>query len=111
MTIMCERLTSVDEEQFITGIQQQLQFIPEAAETEVSTLCVHVRSKTDCGFDIVKQIVIPTVICIVVITIFVINGIDTFSNYGLGRCFRSSPAGVRAKGGDGIVVQLGRGGG
>ena len=49
-------------------------------------MCVHVRSKTDCGFDIVKEIVIPTVICIVVITIFVINHIGTHSNFGLGGC-------------------------
>ena len=81
MTIMCERLTSLDEEQFITRIQQQLQFIPERAETQVGTLCVHVRSKTDCGFEIVKEIVIPTVICIVVITIFVVSDIATYSKF------------------------------
>ena len=42
--------------------------------------------KPDCDFDIVKQIVIPIVICIVVITIFDINDIGTYSNYGLGLC-------------------------
>ena len=46
----------------------------------------HGRLCHDCDFDIVKQIVIPIVICIVVITIFVINDIATYSNFGLGRC-------------------------
>ena len=62
----------------------------------------HGRLCHDCDFDIVKQIVIPIVICIVVITIFVINDIDTFSNSGLGRCFGSSPG----KPGSGLIIYV-----
>ena len=49
-------------------------------------MCVLVRSKPDCDFDIVKQIVIPIVICIVVIAIFVLSDIGTYSHSALGIC-------------------------